>query len=54
MGSLLIMTHGSIADVVPENGTPLNFENGESWSEVAKQPLDRVDQLLHSLTLVAR
>jgi hypothetical protein len=50
----MIMTHGSIANIVPDSGTPLNFESGESWSEVAKQPPYQVDQVLHFAKLAAR
>jgi hypothetical protein len=47
------MTHGSIANVVSENGTALSFESGESWSEVLKQPYERLDRDLHPLHSVA-
>jgi hypothetical protein len=49
----MIMTHGSIANIVPENETALSFESGESWSEVLKQPDARVEQALHPLPSVA-
>ncbi len=29
----MIMTHGRIANVVPEIGPELDFESGKSWSE---------------------
>jgi hypothetical protein len=34
----MIMTHGSIANVVPEKGTELGLESGKSWSEVLRLP----------------
>jgi hypothetical protein len=34
----MIMTHGSIADVVSEKGTELGLESGKSWSEVLRLP----------------
>jgi hypothetical protein len=35
----MIMTHGSIANVVPEIGTALSFESGKSWSQILHSPL---------------
>jgi len=29
----MIMTHGRIANVVPEIGSALDFESGKSWSK---------------------
>jgi hypothetical protein len=45
---MMIMTHGGIANVVPEIGTALSFESGKSWSEVVDRPQTRVDQVLPS------
>lgn len=45
-GGVMIMTHGSIDNVVSGNGTALNFESGESWSEVLLGPHSKVDRVL--------